>query len=68
MGLQTIVKIDLEKIDFEALCTTLEFESYRYYSIVTRIFFTWSFIQIKSSILQEPRLTEMDHKIFAMQM
>ena len=68
MGLQTIMKIDLGMIDFGALCTTLEFESYRYYTIVTCIFFSLSFFQIKTSILEEPRETVLDNKNFEKQM
>ena len=68
MGLQTIMKIDLGMINFGALCTTLEFESYRYYTIVTCVFFSVSFFQIKNSILEEPRETAMDQKIFEKQM
>jgi len=57
VGVSIIVGIKLGKIDQYALCSEIEFQSFRYYSIATCFFFFYIYVQIRKSILAHPRET-----------
>jgi hypothetical protein len=64
IGIFSIVKIQNGKIDYKLLCIYLEFESYRYYSIVTCLFFSLAIRSIRKNIIKEPRLTPTEHETY----
>ena len=50
------------------LCKAWEFQSFRYYSILTCIFFLYIYVQIRKSILAHPRETQLDIRVLDYQM
>lgn len=68
VGLYIIVAISKGDIVPYVLCIYPEYQSFRYYSIITCFFFLYIYFQIRKSILAHPRETQLDIRVLDYQL
>lgn len=68
VGLYIIVAISKGDIVAYVLCIYPEYQSFRYYSIITCFFFLYIYFQIRKSILAHPRETQLDIRVLDYQL